>query len=63
LSSFSGLADKPENYNTVTYALSNTGGGTELTVTQDNIQTKEAAGHSEGNWALVLQAMKKLLEK
>ena len=63
LSSFSGLADKPENYNTVTYALSNAGGRTELTVTQDNIQTKEAADHSEGNWALVLQAMKKLLEK
>jgi len=63
LSSFSGLADKPENYNTVTYALSNAGGGTELIVTQDNIQTKEAADHSEGNWALVLQAMKKLLEK
>ena len=63
LSSFSGLADKPENYNTVTYTLSKADGGTELTVTQDNIQTKEAADHSEGNWASVLQTMKKLLEK
>ena len=62
-SSFSGLADKPENYNTVTYTLSKADGGTELTVTQDNIQTKEAADHSEGNWASVLQTMKKLLEK
>jgi len=62
-SSFSGLADKPENYNTVTYTLSKADGGTELTVTQDNIQTKEAADHSEGNWASVLQMMKKLLEK
>ena len=62
-SSFSGLADKPENYNTVTYTVSKADGGTELTVTQDNIQTKEAADHSEGNWASVLQTMKKLLEK
>jgi hypothetical protein len=62
-SALSGLSDKPENYNTITYKLSKTDGGTELTVTQDNNQTQEAADHSEGNWATVLQTMKKLLEK
>jgi uncharacterized protein YndB with AHSA1/START domain len=62
-SSLSGLPDIPENYHTVTYALSKADGGTELSVTQENIQTREAAEHSEGNWTSVLQAIKKILEK
>lgn len=62
-SAFSGLPDSPENYSTVTYALDEHDGETTLTVTQDNIETKESADHSESNWKLVLEAMKKLLEK
>jgi uncharacterized protein YndB with AHSA1/START domain len=62
-SQLSGLADKPENYNTITWELAETNGETTLTITQDNNPTKESASHSEGNWASVLKAMKDLLEK
>lgn len=62
-SSFSGKPDTPENYNMVTYALSQNGRETTLTVTQDNNPTRESADHSTENWKKVLAAMKDLLEK
>ena len=62
-SGMSGLEDKPENYNTVTYELSETRGRTTVTVSQDNNPTRESADHSQGNWAIVLKGMKDLLEK
>jgi uncharacterized protein YndB with AHSA1/START domain len=62
-SAFSGLPDRPENYNTVTYTLERGDGGTFLTVIQDNIPTQEAADHSTVNWSTVLKAIKALLEK
>jgi uncharacterized protein YndB with AHSA1/START domain len=62
-SGMSGKPDTPENYNTVTYALSESNGQTTLTITQDNNPTKESADHSEANWKMVLESMKKLLEK
>ena len=62
-SGMSGLEDKQENYNTVTYALSEKGGRTTLVVTQDNIRTKEGAAQSESNWGLVLKGLRDLLEK
>lgn len=62
-SSFSGTADIPENYAVVTYALKQVGDGTELTVTQDSIATIEARDHSEGNWRMILDGLKKLIEK
>ena len=61
-SALSGLADLPENYNTVSYALSNDGLATRLTITQDNNATAEDASHSEQNWKMVLDGIKKLLE-
>jgi uncharacterized protein YndB with AHSA1/START domain len=61
-SSLSGLPDVPESYNTVRYELSTEGGGTRLTVTQDNNATQEEASRSEQNWKIVLDGMKKLLE-
>jgi uncharacterized protein YndB with AHSA1/START domain len=61
-SSLSGLADIPENYRTVTYELSPDGGGTRLTLTQDNNPTQDDANHSEQNWKMVLDGLKKLLE-
>jgi len=61
-SSLAGLPDTPENYKTVRYELSNAGGGTRLTVTQDNNDTQEEADHSAQNWTMVLDGMKKLLE-
>ncbi len=61
-SSLSGLPDTPENYKTVRYELSTEGDGTRLTITQDNNDTQEEANHSEQNWKMVLDGMKKLLE-
>jgi uncharacterized protein YndB with AHSA1/START domain len=61
-SSLSGLPDVPENYNTVRYELSTEGGSTRLTITQDNNATQEEADHSEQNWNMVLDGIKKLLE-
>jgi uncharacterized protein YndB with AHSA1/START domain len=62
-SGMSGLEDKPENYNTVTYLLVEDDGQTILTVTQDNNRTKESAEHSQSNWGIVLKGLKDLVEK
>ncbi len=62
-SSMGGKPDAPENYNTVTWELSQKGLETTLTVTQDNNPSSESADHSAGNWKKVLAAMKDLLEK
>ncbi len=61
-SALSGLADIPENYNTVSYELTAAGSGTQLTLTQDNNATQEDADHSAQNWNMVLDGLKKLLE-
>lgn len=62
-SSFSGLPDKPENYQKVNYDLTKEKEGIKLTITQDNIPTEESKKHSEHNWKTVFESMKKLLEK
>ena len=61
-SSLAGLPDVPENYQTVRYELSTEGGGTRLTVMQDNNATQEDANHSAQNWSMILDGLKKLLE-
>jgi uncharacterized protein YndB with AHSA1/START domain len=61
-SSLSGLADIPENYKTVAYELSVEGAATRLTLTQDNNDSPEEANHSEQNWKMVLDGIKKLVE-
>jgi len=61
-SSMGGLPDTPENYKTVRYELSSQGGQTQLTITQDNNASEEDARHSEQNWQMVLEGIKKLLE-
>ena len=60
--SMGGLPDKPENYKTVTYELAGENGGTRLVITQDNNATGEEAWHSEQNWTMVLEGLKRLLE-
>jgi uncharacterized protein YndB with AHSA1/START domain len=61
-SSMSGTEDIPDNYATVTYELSKEGSGTLLTLTQDNCKTPEQQKHSEDNWGMVLEGLKKLVE-
>jgi len=63
-SNFSGSADIPENYQDITYTLTEKGGGiTTFTVTQENCKTEEMRDHSVKNWTSVMQCMKDLLEK
>jgi uncharacterized protein YndB with AHSA1/START domain len=61
-SSLSGLPDIPESYQTVRYELAAEASGTRLTITQENNATLEDANHSERNWKIVLDGIKKLLE-
>ncbi len=61
-SSMAGLPDRPENYKKVTYELKPENGGTLLTLTQDNNASLEDKAHSEQNWQMVLDGLKKLVE-
>ncbi|MEO6489681.1 MAG: SRPBCC family protein, partial [Ferruginibacter sp.] len=61
-SSMSGTEDIPENYLTITYDLVNTGNGTDLSVTQENIPDQTSKEHSAQNWKKVLEGLKNLLE-
>ena len=61
-SSLSGLPDVPENYKTVRYELSTAGDMTSLTITQDNNISQDEVNHSEQNWKMVLDGIKKLIE-
>jgi uncharacterized protein YndB with AHSA1/START domain len=62
-SSMSGIEDKPENYVDVTYQLVAKGDKTELTIIQENIPSDEMRKHSEKNWKMVMDGLKKLVEK
>lgn len=60
--SMSGIEDKPENYATITYILSEKDGKTTLEITQENIPDEQMQEHSEQNWNKVLDELKKLME-
>ena len=59
----SGLADEPDNYQVVTWTLSEQGDGTELELTERNLPSDEAAKVSEQTWSMVLGNLKQLLER
>ena len=61
-SPLSGVPDSPENYHKVTYELSEQGGRTTLTLTQDNNATEEEKTQSDQFWKTLLEGLKKLLE-
>jgi uncharacterized protein YndB with AHSA1/START domain len=61
-SPLSGLADAPENYHTVTIELSAGDDITRLHLSQDNNPTDEARAHSEKNWRMMLDGLKKVVE-
>ncbi|TWR31612.1 SRPBCC domain-containing protein [Mucilaginibacter pallidiroseus] len=61
-SSMSGTEETPENYATISYDLDAKDGVTVLTITQDNIKDEAAKQHSEQNWQMLMDAMKKLIE-
>ncbi|HEX5098954.1 MAG TPA: SRPBCC domain-containing protein [Polyangiaceae bacterium] len=61
-SPLSGQRDAPENYHTVVIELAEQGGGTHVTLRQDNNGTEETRQHSEQNWRAVLAGLKKEVE-
>ncbi len=61
-SPLSGMPDKPENYHTVSYQLSERNGRTKVTISQDKNATEEERQHSERNWNTILGGLKNLLE-
>jgi uncharacterized protein YndB with AHSA1/START domain len=61
-SSLSGLPDRPENYHTVTIELQADGAGTQVALAQDNNRTEKEREHSQKNWAMMLEALRKYVE-
>jgi len=62
-SSTSGLPDREENYQTVSWSLSSDDGSTELTITEVNLPSDDAAETSRKGWAAALDQLEKLLEE
>ena len=58
----SGLADLPENYQTITLALSSKGAMVEVSLTEDNNPDEKAKAYSEKVWQEILGRLKQLLE-
>jgi uncharacterized protein YndB with AHSA1/START domain len=58
----SGKPDRPDQYQVVTWWLEERDGGTELTITERNLPSEEAAQTSEGAWKMALDALKTMLE-
>jgi len=62
-SPLSGQEDKPENYHTLTWTLEDEGGGTKLTLSQDNNASAEEAEHSKGMWDQLVASVKEIAER
>ncbi|MES2224674.1 MAG: SRPBCC domain-containing protein [Patescibacteria group bacterium] len=58
-----GKTETVENIHTITITLSSLGNDITVTLSQDNNQTVEARRHSEKNWQMMLDGMKKFLEQ
>jgi len=61
-SSMGGKEDKPENYNQVSYLLTEKGDQTILTLTQDNIGSEKERDAMVANWTKVLDKLKEVTE-
>ena len=58
-----GEEDVPENHHTLTWTLEDDGGGTVLTLAQDNNATAEAADHSKQMWDSLVASVKEIAER
>ncbi|MFM7485883.1 MAG: SRPBCC family protein [Cytophagales bacterium] len=61
-SSLSGKEDKQENYQMITYRVTEKDGITNVQIFRDS-ETEEAREHSEQSWKMVLEDMRNLVEK
>ena len=61
-SPLTGQEDRPENYHTITVELEPDGDGTRVTLEQTNNADAKARDHSQQNWQMVLESLKKLVE-
>ena len=61
-SPLSGKPDVPENYAEVSYSVREVSGGSELTVTQGNIEDEAGKARAEGNWGTALEGIRKVIE-
>ena len=61
-SPLSGLPDKEENYHILVYALSQNGKGTVLSLSQDNNPDEASRDHSQKNWEMMLENLKRTIE-
>jgi Activator of Hsp90 ATPase homolog 1-like protein len=57
-----GKADKPENYNLVTYSLSSHENKTQVVLTQNNVGSEDELKHVTENWKAVLAKLKEVVE-
>jgi uncharacterized protein YndB with AHSA1/START domain len=62
-SPLTGQEDKPENYHTIVYSLTDVNdGGTQLTLTQDNNGDQDEADRNGQTWSQLLEALKGYVE-
>ena len=61
-SDISGKPDMPEHYQTVAWDLAERDDGTQLTITEQNLPSSDAARTSEAAWAAALKSLKEMLE-
>ena len=62
-SDMSGHPDDPEYYHIITYQLTPGGDNTELTLTEENLDSKQMQQKSAQLWNMIFENLKKLLEK
>jgi uncharacterized protein YndB with AHSA1/START domain len=62
-SDVSGKPDMPEHYQVVAWDLAERDGGTQLTITEQNLPSEDAAKTSEAAWAGALKSLKEMLER
>jgi len=62
-SPLTGQEDRPENYHTVTYDLTDPDGGTHVALSQDNNGDQDEADRASANWAMMLSALRETVEK
>ena len=62
-SPLSGKPDEPDNYQVVTVYLADGADKTEVSLTQENNSDEDARMESEKNWMVMLEGLKKYVEK